>query len=425
MATLSCCLVAVLVVLFIARSNACSFTTGATAILLGNPLRPPVPASFLNCVPPADPNALESVVNDLYTSVRGTVATIRTVLDVTLNGQPTPAVTSTCIAINVSPFTRQCTSYSLLGTTPSGTYAFADFRIFDAAILYDMELHRPRRSTRCQGGFAVEITDPRFIGGLCTKTCAADEFTSETTCETCPPNLQVNPTRDGCVDIDECAEGTSTCGANSECLNSDFAVTGIRFQCICDPGFVVQGTESRVGSSTSTCVLTPVTVTLGQPLPRSMNFSLAASGVDLFRAEVFSLDEANREFKIFSEKSSGSFLVDSLLPGTRYKVKAIILDTLEEDTDLVSFDSFQTPCTCKNEPVSVENGNGKPTNLTASQQNGLITFTFIDQSQCELAYSLSRKEDAAAKGVIFAPDYYYTAENACGEVYTTVSPNMR
>ena len=372
--------------------------------------------SFLNCFPATDPNALEPVPVTFAVSSTTANGVFRISYVVSYSGGGggaqcsfSPGNPCTTSAVGDSPSIPTLNHYTWIGAR--------GFTGFNAVTVFTKVMC----STRCKGGFGAPATCGPTTERRCTQVCQPNEITVGRLCTPCPANSQPNAEKTACVDVDECAAGTATCPANSDCVNLDIFAEAIPYKCVCDVGYVVQGTESREGSSTSTCVLTPINIVIGQVIPTQVDFTLSAVAVTLFRAELFALDNANREFRIFSEKTSGAQVVDTLIPGTKYKIKAIVLDASEEDTNLVSFDTFVTPCTCSNQPLSPANGNGKPTNLTATQLNGQITFSFVDQSQCELAYSLSRKAVTDATSVVFAPDYYYTAETNCGEVYNPVS----
>ena len=412
-------------------SGDCVFETSASNIAVNTEVRFPISASFRNCVPTPDPNAVASNNNLLFHLVNGSSTDFNFVLEYTTNGQPQSA-NGICRVLTGDPvMQRLCRQSSAVGN-----FVFNSFWTFEDLYLvvtpspsfsHSVRLIRPTLSTECTPGFGTPeptCTDCMVGGvvrGRCSETCAADEFTDVNVCVKCRQGSRPNVGQTACVDIDECAEGLVTCPANSACENSNVLTTNVLVRCICNPGYVVQGTEQRVGSTTSTCVETPISITVDDLVPRAIQFTFTASAVTLFRAEIYALDETNRQFRVFSEKTSGTTVVNTLVPGTRYQIKAIVLDLAEEDTDLVSYETFETPCTCLNESVSIANGNGKPTDLVASQSNGLITFSFVDQSQCEIAYSLFRRVTGTSNSVVFAPDYYYTAATTCGEVYNPVS----
>ena len=123
--------------------------------------------------------------------------------------------------------------------------------------------------------------------------------------------------------LDECALGLVTCPENSECVNRDALTGPFAFDCVCNVGYIIQGTETRQGTVSSTCVLAPLTIFLGSPSTTSIQVNLTATGVDLYRVQVFAVGPSNVEFLVFSEKTSGMIAVDALAPGTRYRVKGI------------------------------------------------------------------------------------------------------
>ena len=418
-------------------SGDCLFEVGANNIGVGTEVRFGIPASFRNCIPTADPNAVTSSDSVMFLFANGSTTDFGTVLEYTTNGQLQTVTQSTCDALTGDPvMQRTCRQSTFVGEIFFGNVAeFVDFYLTVTPLpsfSYSVRLIRPRLSIRCVPGFGTAepiclgcISIFTLVRGRCSVTCAADEFTDVDICKKCPEGSRPNPAKTGCLDIDECAEGLVTCPANSACENENVLTTNVLVRCICSPGYVVQGTEVRVGSTTSTCVETPISITVDELVPRAIQFTFTASAVTLYRAEIFALDQTNRQFRVFSEKTPGITVVDTLVPGTRYQIKAIVLDAFEEDTNLVSFETFETPCTCQNESASAANGNGKPTDLVATQSNGMITFSFVDQSQCELAYSLSRRVTGTDNNVVFAPDYYYTAASTCGEVYNPVSRCIR
>ena len=411
-------------------SGDCVYEFSETNIAVNTEVRFPIPSSFRNCIPTPDPNAVRSSDIFLYPLVNGSTTDFVYVLEYTTNGQ-LQSVNGVCSLLTGDPIMqRHCREKLVVGNILNMLFTFVDLYLLvtpSSSFSYSVRLLRPVTSSECVPGFGTPETvcnDCQLFGaaprGRCSVTCAADEFTDVNICRKCPEGSRPNDGQTGCLDIDECAEALVTCPANSVCENSNVLATNVPVRCVCSPGYVVQGTEVREGSTTSTCVETPISIFVDELVPRAIKFTFTASGVTLYRAEVYALDQTNRQFRIFSENTAGTTVVDTLVPGTRYQIKAIVLDALGEDTEFVSFDTFETPCTCLNESASVVNGNGKPTDLAATQSNGIITFSFIDQSQCELAYSLSRRVTGTANSVVFAPDYYYTAAATCGEVYNPV-----
>ena len=407
----------------------CVVDLSANNVAVNTELRVPVPSSFHSCIPTADPNALVAQNHVAVLRVNGSVTDLSLLFELNIFGLTRIFPFGPCQQISGDPVMQsECGGTFNVGENIALAAFILRFNTPPTQVSYVAQALRPTDSRQCAPGFGTEeptcplcVVGIRPLRGRCTVVCAADEFTDVNICKKCPQGSVPNSDQSGCDDIDECLDGSAICPANSACENSDVLTTNILFRCICSPGYVVQGTESREGSSTSTCVETSITIAVVDLVPRAIQFSFTASGVSLYRAEIFALDQTNRQFRVFSEKTPGDTIVDTLVPGTRYQIKAIVLDVLEEDTELVSFATFETPCTCQNESASAANGNGKPTDLVASQNNGMITFSFVDQSQCELAYSLSRRVTGTVNSVVFAPDYYYTAASTCGEVYNPVS----
>jgi hypothetical protein len=110
-------------------------------------------------------------------------------------------------------------------------------------------------ATGCAAG-----TPPSTDDGVACTVDACNESTDQIDHtpddEICPPGFACNATA-GCVDIDECADGTHNCDANATCTN-----TSGGFTCACNDGFEGDGTtcveECRritVGNGIERCVI--------------------------------------------------------------------------------------------------------------------------------------------------------------------------
>lgn len=69
-------------------------------------------------------------------------------------------------------------------------------------------------------------------------------------CARCPAGTEPNEARAACVDVDECANGTATCGANSTCANTYGGYT-----CTCNAGY--QGDATGRNCASGPCAANP------------------------------------------------------------------------------------------------------------------------------------------------------------------------
>ena len=117
-----------------------------------------------------------------------------------------------------------------------------------------------------------------------------------------------------------------------------------------------------------------------------------------------------------------TFVFSELDPSAQYSIDFQLPNTINEP----SFHSCSvvTSCSCSstNNATGVVETTGRPTHFEVFQDLGHVSFSFIDNSLCDEAYSFERFDDVnefmspfVGKGISFTDDYIHTSENDCGE----------
>ena len=334
----------------------------------------------------------------------------------------------------------------------------------------DLQLSTVTCSTQCNLGRGVDRVCGFNAPALCTVLCRSDQFTNQNQCQTCPSGYTSNAARNACVDINEC-QGNHGCPSGKICVNNpgsfdcidvneceedpDFCAPGFTcvntdgsadcvdidecasgqfscpvnsqcdnvpgsYNCMCDLGFAVAGSSpaTRVGNSDSTCY--SLDYSIDATNFRSTKATVDIQGAELpFNIGLYVVDEKNRRFEVDQfETDTRTFELEKLVPGTSYQVVAFAAAGVPGGNDPGVAVRFVTACTCQDIPANEENGNGKPQNFLAFQENGLVYFSFTDASLCEEAYSFERRNPHEGGTSVFAPNYYFQAAAMCGDQFS-------
>ena len=107
-------------------------------------------------------------------------------------------------------------------------------------------------------------------------------------------------------------------------------------------------------------------------------------------------------------------VIDKLESGNRYSIllqPAYLNGTIIPAQSSNQFFGYGVvTCSCLDSDTSDETG--MPTDLSVIQSNGFISLSFTDNSVCEEAYALSRRQRVNQS--IFAPNYYFFSTQECG-----------
>ena len=235
----------------------------------------------------------------------------------------------------------------------------------------------------------------------------------------CGQDFKGGTTHGTCWDIDECREQNG-CPENSYCTN-----TAGDYSCTCNPGYVHPESGGAQVPKFATCVesvrfephaVVPLSFKMdiskvGTNKAVTINLFQVAEGAANLLVPVQRYSKMKSTFSSFSQVQTFSF--DDLTPGARYKVELTL-----DDTDVTKTSDYViTKCFC--EVLEGERGSpdesGRPENAVATQEEGFIMFTFVDNSRCEDAYSFSRIDPEATppEPEVFASDYYYFSAQEC------------
>ena len=120
-------------------------------------------------------------------------------------------------------------------------------------------------------------------------------------------------------------------------------------------------------------------------------------------------------------------MITGLTPGRRYliKLKPVTSANAEyEDPTLKADFEAYTSCSCDS---GGSEDTGMPSDLDATQANGLVRLSFTDKSACDEAFAITRQLVARGDGVAvpelepvvaFAPSYFFYSTEPCNERVT-------
>lgn len=199
--------------------------------------------------------------------------------------------------------------------------------------------------------------------------------------------------------------------------------------CVCKNGFVNSGPNGGTILEEGFSCISSLEAENVEVTSDSIRFHILETTADEY-TETKLMKRANEndvEITLTSSKlnqtNSGTIMfytLSQLEPGIRY---TITLSNKNNSGKEYSFPAVTT-CSCSNND-SIDR-TGRPKDLNATQENGHVMFTFIDNSKCEEAFSITRSDhaeeflaDVSEYGVAFTRDYFFIGGKDCGFTINT------